>query len=510
MICSGRNLLCSFVLGFAAMGFLGIILCTAGGIGIYSDSVVYVGVARNLLRGEGVTYFDDNGHMAPVTHYAPLYPLVISALGLAGTDPLEGVRWVNALLFASNIMLAAWIVFASTHSVAASVAASFLAATAFPMVQIHSTALTEPLCLFLGFLGLYLMSQHINGSKQGMLYLSALSLALSSLTRYAGLIFILTGAGALMWLNSWTWKTKLLRASLFSVLSALPLLAWVIRNKLSAGNAVNRTFAVHLPGIKDLVSALEAVCLWLFPVTLLGETVWPRLLILLVLVGILSWSAIKMALLNSRLHQICLLFFVGYVAFVLASRSLLDAAIPFDTRMLAPAYFAAMIIVVSAVWVGRKRPLTNMSLLGRISIYVIFMLSALQAIPAMAWLKVSYRSGVGLAAKGWKDSASMRFVERLDATTPVYTNAPDLIYMFLDRLTYMIPRKLDPYSRLPNGQYESELAEMKRNLRDKHGVVVYFDAESREWFLPSLKDLETKIGLGVISAESDPVIYDIK
>jgi hypothetical protein len=51
--------------------------------------------------------------------------------------------------------------------------------------------------------------------------------------------------------------------------------------------------------------------------------------------------------------------------------------------MLAPAYFAAMIIVVSAVWVGRKRPLTNMSLLGRISIYVIFMLSALQAIPAV-------------------------------------------------------------------------------------------------------------------------------
>lgn len=510
MICWPRRLLCSIVLGFAVLGFLSIILCTPGGIGIYSDSVVYVGVARNLLRGEGVTYFDDNGQMAPVTHYAPLYPLVVSALGLAGIDPLEGVRWVNALLFASNIMLAAWIVFASTHSVAASVAASFLAATAFPMVQIHSTALTEPLCLFLGFLGLYLMTQYIKDSRQGVLYLSALSIALSSLTRYAGLVFILTGAGALIWLNSWRWKTKLLRASLFSVLSALPLLAWVIRNKLSAGNAVNRTFAVHLPGIKDLDSAVEAVCLWMFPVAVFGDAVWPRLLTLLLVIGVLSWSAIKMALLNSRLHQICMLFFVGYVAFVLASRSLLDAAIPFDTRMLAPAYFAAMIIVVSAVWVGRKRPVTNMSLLSRISIYVIFMLTALQAIPAMAWLKVSYSSGVGLAAKGWKDSESMQFIGRLHATTPVYTNAPDLIYMFGDRLSYMLPRKLDPYRRLPNGQYESELAEMKRNLRDKQGVVVYFGARSREWFLPSPKDLETKVGLRVISAESEPVIYGVK
>jgi hypothetical protein len=215
-----------------------------------------------------------------------------------------------------------------------------------------------------------------------------------------------------------------------------------------------------------------------------------------------------MALLNSRVHQICALFIGGYAAFVFASRSLIDAAIPLDTRMLAPAYFAAMIIVASAVWVGR--PLTSMSLLGRVTIYVVFMLSALQAIPAMAWLKVSYNSGIGLAAKGWKDSESLRFVGRLDTTTPVYTNAPDLIYMFLDRRTYMLPRKLDPYSRLPNGHYEIEVAEMKRTLRDKNGVVAYFDAESREWFLPSLKDLETKIDLRMISGESDPVIYAIK
>lgn len=54
MICPPR-LLCALVLGLAVMGFLGIILCTPGGTGIYSDSVVYVGVARNLLRGAGVT-----------------------------------------------------------------------------------------------------------------------------------------------------------------------------------------------------------------------------------------------------------------------------------------------------------------------------------------------------------------------------------------------------------------------------------------------------------------------
>jgi hypothetical protein len=343
-----------------------------------------------------------------------------------------------------------------------------------------------------------------------MFYLSALSIALSSLTRYAGVVFVLTGAAGIFWLSTRSWKLKLTRASLFCVLSALPLVAWVVRNSLSAGNAVNRTFAVHLPGVKDLATALEAVCLWLFPVTVFGEAVWPRLLILLVVIGVLSWSAANIAVLGSRLHQICALFLLVYGAFVFASRSLLDAAIPFDTRMLAPAYFAAMIIVVSTVGVWGSRTVQNMPLLRRMLIYLVFTLSTLQAIPAMAWLKVSYTSGVGLTGKGWKDSEAMRFVGRLNATTPVYTNAPDLIYMFLNRLTHMIPRKLDPYTRLPNDRYEIEFAEMERNLRDKNGLVVYFNAESREWFLPSLQDLERKTGLQMIARESDLVIYGSK
>ena len=119
MICCSRRFLWAIVPGFATIGFVGVILCTPNGIGIYSDSVVYVGVARNLLRGEGVTYFDDNGQMTTVTHYAPLYPFMLAGLGVAGVDPLEGARWLNALLFASNIMLASWIVFTSTRPVAA-------------------------------------------------------------------------------------------------------------------------------------------------------------------------------------------------------------------------------------------------------------------------------------------------------------------------------------------------------------------------------------------------------
>jgi hypothetical protein len=179
--------------------------------------------------------------------------------------------------------------------------------------------------------------------------------------------------------------------------------------------------------------------------------------------------------------------------------------------MLAPAYFAAMIMVVSAVAIWCERTMPNMTpVLRRMFVYFIFTLSALQTIPAMAWLKYSYTSGVGLAGKGWRESDLMRFVGRLNATTPVYTNAPDLIYMFLDRPTHMIPRKVDPYTRLANDRYEIEVAEMKKTLRNSDGVLVYFNAEGREWFLPSLKDLEMKSDLRLIARESDVAIYGSK
>jgi hypothetical protein len=57
---------------------------------------------------------------------------------------------------------------------------------------------------------------------------------------------------------------------------------------------------------------------------------------------------------------------------------------------------------------------------------------------------------------------------------------------------------------------EVEVAELKTTVRENSGVVVYFNAQGREWFLPSLKDLETRTGLRLIARGSDVAIYNSK
>lgn len=84
---STKNGLSILVPALALLGFAGLLYSTPGGIGLHPDSVVYIGVARNLLRGDGITFFDDAGDIAAVTHYPPLFPMTIAAVGCSLTRP---------------------------------------------------------------------------------------------------------------------------------------------------------------------------------------------------------------------------------------------------------------------------------------------------------------------------------------------------------------------------------------------------------------------------------------
>lgn len=52
--------------GLAVLAFCTMLIATRWGIGLGPDSLVYIGVARSLLNGNGVTYLNDSGEFSPV------------------------------------------------------------------------------------------------------------------------------------------------------------------------------------------------------------------------------------------------------------------------------------------------------------------------------------------------------------------------------------------------------------------------------------------------------------
>src|SRR5436309_11784682 len=133
-----KNAFCVTVGAIAILGSCVLLISTRWGIGGYPDSVVYIGVARSILNGNGARFFNDMGEFTPVTQYPPLYPSIMAALGIMGLDPLLGSRWLSALFFGANALLVVCILYRITLSPGASIAGAFFALTSFPMIYIHS------------------------------------------------------------------------------------------------------------------------------------------------------------------------------------------------------------------------------------------------------------------------------------------------------------------------------------------------------------------------------------
>jgi hypothetical protein len=436
---------------------------------------------------------------------------MIAGLALTGMDPLVAAKWMNAFFFAGNVILVSSIVLASTLSYGASLAAAILVFTSFPMVQIHSMAWSEPLFVFFGFSGLFLLALYLQGSKRWMLYGAASSIALACLARYAGIAFVWTGVFGVFFLGPHGGKQRLADAIVFSTLSSLPLAAWAFRSLWLAGSAANRTLGFHPPGGEDLITALNSICLWTFPGGIREIPVWMRLVALGMGLFLVFRLARQKGFPSTRFNQLSVFFLLGYGTFIFTARCFFDSAISFDTRILSPGYVAAMILTVAIVaqWI-KTAGSSRLSPAQFISFFFVVVVTVTQTTTGLAWWRHGYAKGIGFTSSTWSNSEALQFVNAAGPSTAIFTNVPDVIYMLAGRRTHMIPRKVDPKSRLTNDHYPIEIASMKEELKKANGVVVYFDAEQRLWYLPSASELQRDAGLHLVALKKDGTIYQLE
>lgn len=505
-----RNVFRMLAGGLALLGSATLLLTTRWGIGLGGDSIAYIGAARNLLKGRGLVYFDNLGGLAPVTHYPPLYPLALAGVGLLGLDPLAAARWLGVIFFASNIVLASVIVYSCTLSFAASLLASFLVLTAFPMVQVHSMAWTEPMAIFFGFSGLLLLVRCLERSKRILFHLSSLLIGLSCLTRYAGLAFVLAGAIKLWFFDRRASGRRFSDLFCFCAVSCLPLAAWSVRNGIVAGTAFHRKLGFYAVSTDDWVTAIDSVCLWLLPMEIPKTVAWTIILILAAaFLG--AWrTAIRNTFSNSTINELLGIFLLSYASFIIIARTVYDPAIIFDTRTLSPGYLAAAVLAISAIaHVHEQTKLKKDSRSLRLLNCSIIAVSVLQMTAGVTWMSFSIAEGVGYAGKFWRESKLVPLVESLKPTTPLFTNAPDVIYLYTGRLTELIPPKVNPDTLAANEHYPVQLANMKRKLQEEQGVLLYLKAESRLWYLPSEQELQQALSLHLVQQVEAGNIYRI-
>jgi hypothetical protein len=212
---------------------------------------------------------------------------------------------------------------------------------------------------------------------------------------------------------------------------------------------------------------------------------------------------------SSWLWQFMVVSVVCYLSVLWLSISILDDQTPMDSRILVPIY-PVLLLMGFGFAASLKKEGRNWEERRWISSAVILLLLALQAFHSWPWLYYVRREGIGYASRMWQESSLLRQVKTLEPTALIFSNAPDVLYTLAGRPAHMLPRKLNPDTRLPNAQYLAQLGAMESKLKSSRGVIVYFDQVRWRRYLPDANELETTLALRALSRVADGTIYVVK
>ena len=505
-----------WVVVLSIVGIVGGAFATRLGAGISLDSTVYIDTANNLLSGRGLSVQASVNEFVPLTHYPPLFPVLLAAVGKLGMSSLDGARWLNVLLFGGNILLVGLVVrrFAGTSSWAP-VLGSYFILTSTGMLLIHSMVWTEPSFILTCLLGLFLLGIYIENRRTPVLVVSSVMVAMGFLIRYVGATLVATGVIGLLLPGRKNLKRRVIDAVVFSLLGSLPLLLWWGGNLLVAGSFADREVVFHPIGLRHARGAVSTLAKWLLPdatpnvlVGIVSLTFVLSLLVSLSVLALRGRAQISfVALLKKHRDVIPRLFFtfvIVYVAFLVVSISFFDAATSLNPRILAPVYVSVLIL---ALYVG-FRLLPDLSLGSKARVIysiigVVFVVSYLGR--AVEWIIDASGSGLGYARQ-FDESMTIERLGDLPVDIVIYSNAPEAIKVLTGRFAYMVPLVHKPYSLVPNTDYQAELDVMRECLGSQRGVVVWLDGV-RRWYLPSEEELRRVLPLELISSQPDGAIY---
>jgi hypothetical protein len=500
---SSDRLVLPILVLLAAIGVIILLFVTEQGIGITPDSTGYIRAARLLHDGHGLSDIGPDGEPEPLTHWPPLFPVVLSLFAMLGFDLIDGVRWFNAALFGASILLVGVIARRYARGTAwLPLAASFLAMVSIVMYRIYSQALSEPLFILLVTLGLFLLALHAEKPSIWLLLGASLAVSLGFLTRYAGVAYVLTGILWLLRSNKKGLPGKVRQVAIFTAVSAVPMALWMTRNLEQSGSTANRAVVFHPISAGFISSAATALSRWTLP--------WLALVFMLIAIAVwrrAAWSnlaAIIRSIQPSSIHLFSLSILVYWLV-IIASISFLDRATSPDERILLPVYVASLILTVGVCGAIIYSPRIR-RFIKAVAVTLLIFLAISYCARAGRWIEERRHDGHGYTSRAWKNSSLIAVLEELAPGTPIYTNGRDAIFILAGRESARIPLKTSPTSGLENIGYEGEIQGMLDRLRKENGVLVYFEEIGRTYY-PSLDELTDRLPLELVNRTEDGWIY---
>ncbi|HEV7473740.1 MAG TPA: hypothetical protein VGN90_06815 [Pyrinomonadaceae bacterium] len=499
--------------------------CMASGLGISSDSVIYLSAADSLSAGHGFRSIGNHFTPAiaehePLVIFPPAYPLLLSLSGWLSDNRLNGARWLHTILFAANICLVGIIVSLSTaKSVRAILCAILFFLSSATLFELHTMAWSEPPFILFLLLAVLLLILHLRTPGYVLLVASSLATSLALTTRYAGVTILAPMVLTIFLIGNRPIRSRVRDALILVGIGILPLAIWLVGNFAESGSATKRSMAIHPIGFSDLSNITSSLLVFWVPFS--GPLIIKILLLLIC--GALVLTGVVLALrdrecgdsreqsgqLNAAALMLTSFFVITYLLFLVVYNSLTDPAVELSSRVLSPVYVFGIILVFSLLH-RLSRPGKGKKLAWGVFLFLVALLSG-NILHTVAFAVERHRNGRGYTSREWAGSESVKYLEGLPESRPVYSNGIDVSHFLAKKEVLRLPAKSDPSNgKKKNAEFEQEMNTLRNQLIQDRAVVVYFDKITWRWYLPTRDELEHAYGLPVLSRLDDGVVFGVK
>jgi hypothetical protein len=390
------------------------------------DSISYLAGAHWFGAGQGISTGEPNA-LTPMTHWAPLYPVALATAAMLGQPEEKAALTINCWSLGLSLLFIGLVVWRLSKSLWAALAAQMLAAVAREYLRLHIFALSEPLFLALTWGGVWALVEYQLRRRPVWLALGAVLLALSVMSRYAGAGIVL-GAGLYL---VWQSRARLRDAVALWAVALGPMALWIASRQEDGRRGVGRVVGFETPAMDNLSEGIATMGYFLSP------EAWPVTACILgeVFLGILLFGVLFR---RTRLIG-CVGF--GYLAFILASLTLVDHGIPLDMRILLPAGVSALIIVATAAGMFMRSLPTWRHRTAFLLALTLLMLGYYDLRQRRAWTELrTYAShGYGFECYSPERSPIMAKALHLPVDVAVVSGNPDALHYLIGRTGLPLP-----------------------------------------------------------------------
>ncbi len=492
------------VLGFIGIGLILLFTCRYGA-GISPDSVAYISVARNVAEGHGFITYD--GYYFVLQ--PPLYPLLLASIkNILFVDPLVSAGYCNAVLFGLIVFLSGLFLLKHLKSLTMVILGTLSILISYALVQTSLMALSEPLFILLVLLFLHYFERYQSKRDITSLIIFSVSAALACLTRYTGIIIILTGVISIfLWVIN-PKKEKLLHLLIFVVIAVLPISIWIVRNYFLSGTLVGQRAVSSFTLFENLKYFFNTILPWYLPANIIGSYLFIILLIILIWILFRLYRIKALSKVGINIIGPSLLFVLFYSGILIIS-STTTAYDHISDRLLSPIYVPTVFIIFFITdkilsWLKTHYHVKLVMILSVVGIILLLRYPLSNTLFIID--EYIERSGCEYSSKSWRGSATIQYLirqKKLGKEYTFYSNAPEAVYILAN-----IDARWSPAKTMYNSPLRLNVNSNQMNVwqHEEKVCLVWFDKINRE-FLLTIDELQKNRYMFEIAQLEDGEIY---